>query len=193
MTADPRVDVDRLLHDWQNRALLGLFAYNRAATRCRLWNARLGLLVATLTAVVGTSVFATLHENVSLPARIGVGLLSLLATVLAGVQTYAELPQAITEYEKAARRFGAVRREIEEARLLLNNLDEAEVFALVANLRCGLDRVADESPNAPGRLWEKTRRHVKGAYTRWERQAARLRGLPPPKALQSVAVDLRAP
>jgi hypothetical protein len=172
---------------------LGLFAYNRAATRSHTWNARLGLLVAILTAVVGTSVFATLQEDVSLSARISVGLISLLATVLAGVQVYAKLPEAITEYEKAARRFGAVRREIEEARLRLSSLNEDEVLVLVATLRGRLDQVAEESPNAPGRLWERTRRHVKGEYTWWERLGVRLRGLPPPRALQSVEVNVRAP
>lgn len=178
--ADGRVDA--LLRGWDQRARLALFAYNASANRCLKWHARVGGLAAVLAAVAGTSVFASLGDDVEPAARVAVAVVSLLAAVLSGIQAFARLPQRAEEYERAARRFGAVRREIEQARIFLpSNL--AECQQTLDRLRTGLDDAAEQSGQAAERVWTRTRRHVKGQFTRRERWLNRVRGLPELKPL----------
>jgi hypothetical protein len=181
----PETPTDSLLATWQERALLALFAYNRAANRCRTWNTGIGLVVAVLSAVVGTSVFASFGQSVSTRAKILVGSISLLAAVMSGIQAFAALPQRIDEYEKAARRFGIIRREIEQIRTLT---PASQIENELSRMRAALDAAAEVSPNAPRNIWNKTRRHVKGEYTWWEVLLRRLRGLPVPTSLAASVV-----
>lgn len=174
--------VDALLRDWDQRARLALFAYNGSANRCLKWHARIGGLAAILAAIAGTSVFASLGDDVDPTARVAVAVVSLLASVLAGIQAFAQLPQRAEEYERAARRFGAVRREIEQARLFVPS-DLAECQETLDRLRRALDDAADQSVQASERVWIRMRRHVKGEYTRRERWLNRVRGLPELKPL----------
>lgn len=175
---------EQLLAEWQSRAALALFAYNRAASRCRAWDARLGGLIAVLSAIAGTSVFATLESGFGTAERIAVGLISVTAAVVAGVQAFAALSKRAYEYERAARRFGSLRREIEEARWLLHD-DQASLSARVSVLRTMLDDAARDAPNTPPRIWNRARREMKGEFTRAERLVRRIRGLPPPAVLGS--------
>lgn len=174
--------LDDLLREWQSRASLALYAYNRAATRCRAWDTRLGGLIAILTAIVGTSVFATLQNDVSVGAKIAVGLVSVLAALVAGVQAFATLSKRAFEYERAARSYGAIRREIEEMRLVHRDDPEA-LAACVRTLRSRLDDAAREAPNAPPGIWNRTRNEMKGEFTRLHRWQRAVRGLPPPNKL----------
>jgi hypothetical protein len=139
-------------------------------------------LIAVLSAIVGTSVFATLENDVSTAARIAVGLTSVAAAVVAGVQAFATFSKRAYEYERAARTFAALRREIEEARWLLHG-DPETLTARVPMLRTKLDDAARDAPNAPPRIWNRARREMKGEFTRTERLARGIRGLPPPSVL----------
>lgn len=163
--------------------MLALFSYNRAANRCRNLNTGIGLIVAILSAAVGTSVFASLGQSVSGLIKVIVGAVSLLAAVMSGIQVFAALPQRIEEYEKSARRFGVIRRQIEQTRLSLETVNAIELKAEMDRIRTSLDSAAEASPNAPRKIWEKTRRHVKGEYTWREVGLRRVRGLPTPVAL----------
>jgi hypothetical protein len=184
MTATTESSPEHLLREWQSRAELALFAYNRAASRCRSWDTRLGGLIAVLSAIVGTSVFATLQNDVSVGAKIAVGMISVVAAVVAGVQAFATLSKRAYEYERAARVFGSLRREIEEARSLLRN-DPNMMAARVLELRLMLDDAAKDSPNAPPRIWNRARREMKGEFTGTEHLVRWARGLPPPSTLGS--------
>lgn len=145
-----RVLAEVLLVDWQQRATLALFAYHRAANRCRTWHARVGGAAVILTAVIGTAVFATLQSELSFVPRLVVGAVSVLAAILAGIQTFAAFPQRIEDYEKAARRYSAVRRDIEAVRLSLP-VGADEIKGEVARIRESLDRATADSPNGPRR------------------------------------------
>lgn len=108
-------DVQRLLFGWERRATRALVAFNRAASRCRTWDVLLGGGSALLTAAVGTAVFVSLEHSISMSARIAVGLVSVVAALLAGLKTFAGLPGRTEEYERAARLYGRLCREIEQA------------------------------------------------------------------------------
>jgi hypothetical protein len=175
-------DLDQLLAHWQERALVSIFSFGAASDRCRAWDTRLGGAVAILTAIVGTSIFATVNHEPSTVARIVAGSVAVAAAIAAGIQAFAGLSQRIEDYEKAARRYGAIRREIEQVRVAAadNGVVSDES---VEKIRSLLDAAAEGSPNAPKRIWLKTRRHIRGEFTRWERLSDKFQGLPPREKL----------
>ncbi len=171
-------DPDQLLAHWQERALVAFFAHNSSADRCKAWDTRLGGTVAILTAVVGTSIFATLNKDPSTAAKIGAGVVTVAAAIASGIQAFAGLSKRIEDYQQAARRYGSIRREIEQLRATADKAG-AVPSEEVTRIRNLLDIAADNSPNAPKRIWLKSRRHTRGEFTVWERLGDRLRGLPP--------------
>lgn len=179
MDQDEALSVIRL---WQRRAAVSLYAYNRAANRCRRWETRLGACVAALTALIGTSVFATLREQVGTGARIALGTLSVAAAMMSSVRTFAGLGQRVEQYERAARRYGVVRRRLELAQISLPDSDPA-LMALLESLEADLNAAAENSPNASARIRDRVRREMAGEFPWWTRIASRLRGLPAPSRL----------
>ena len=66
----------------------------RIASRLRTNNLLLGLPVVILTTAVGTSLFATLNQDdVAQGLRIIVGIISVLAAIFAGIQTFMNFAQ----------------------------------------------------------------------------------------------------
>lgn len=171
-----------LLLEWTLRVRLALFTYNRAASNCRTWDSLIGGTATILTAAVGTTLFATLKNDVNTTARITVGAVSILAAILSALGVFAALPKRIEQYEAAARRFGAVRREIEQTLAQISTNVTVDMDRL-DELREGLNLAAESSPNAPRRIWNRTRRHIKGDYTWWERAIRKVAGRHSPRPL----------
>jgi hypothetical protein len=173
-------EADRLLLIWERRSTLAAVAHSRSANRCGNWDTRLGALSVILTAIVGTSVFAALQKSFSTTAKVAVAFLTVGAAVTSAVHTFAGLAERKSSYEVASRRHAAVRRRIESARArLASGAAPNEVWREVEEIRSEMDTVAASNPNASGRIWDRTRRHLKGQFSHWERIVAHLRGLPP--------------
>jgi hypothetical protein len=187
-----RHEVDLLLADWERRSLLAVLAHARSANRCATWNVRLGGLATALTAVVGTSIFATLQEDLSITARVIVGVVTIAAAISTAVTTFAALPARKEAYEQASRRHASVRRSIETVRTRLAAGKQFDVWAEIAELQVALDEAARGMPNASARIWDRTRRQLKGEFTWWEKLWCWARGLPPPRAI-GVPEDVGGP
>lgn len=167
---------DELLADWEQRSLLAVISHARSANRCATWDARLGSGATALTAIVGTSIFATLQDNVSITSRMVVGCLTIAAAVATAVLTFAALPQRKEAYERASRRHASVRRRIEVLRCRLAAGDESDIWTEIALIREELDAAGGGTPNASRRVWDRTRRHLNGDFTWWERVGRRAEG-----------------
>jgi hypothetical protein len=114
-----RKEADVLLHTWERRTVLAVFSHARSANRCAAWDIRLGSASVILTAIVGTSVVATLQTEVDTPVRIGVGVLTVAAAASSAVHVFAGLPDRKAVYEQASRRHAVIRRRIEAVRARL--------------------------------------------------------------------------
>lgn len=171
-----RAEADRLLFEWQQRCLLALLSHARSANRCNAWEAWLGGAGAALTAAVGTGIFASLESDVSLALRIVAGAVAFAAAAAVAVHTFADLPGRARSYERAARPHAANRRRIEVLRARLAAGDEFDVWNQIDEIRVEMDRAAAESPNASGRIWNRTRRELKNELNWWERTRRRLSG-----------------
>jgi hypothetical protein len=105
----------------------------------------LGIPVIALTTLVGTAVFATLQKQPEPWLQITVGLASVLAAVLASLQTFLGYAERAEKHRVAGAKYGALGRELEA---MIGSAERASE-EVVAELRKRLDALALESPNNP--------------------------------------------
>jgi hypothetical protein len=106
---------------------------------------RFGVPVIVLTAVVGTSVFASLERQPQLAIQIAIGLASVVASVLAGLQTFLRYGERADKHRIAGAKYGAVGRELEQ---VLGN-DQPIAESRMDEIRLRLDTLGLESPTVP--------------------------------------------
>jgi len=110
--------------------LLGRAHYLAAARLSRL-NRLLGVPVIVITAVVGTTIFATLDRSPEPQWKILAGLVSLLGAVLSALQTSLGFAQTAERHKAVGTRYRAVRRRLELFELKYSNgIDEGRDKAL---------------------------------------------------------------
>ncbi len=147
---------EELLGAWASRVSAveaGHFAMADHLTRSNL---RLGIPVVVLSTVIGTSVFATLGESVSLPLRILVGFLSVGAAVLASLQTFLRLGERSEKHRVAAALYSALRRDIESV-LATPRKERPDAEPLFEQIKLQLKTYGKESPAIGEREWAKVR------------------------------------
>jgi hypothetical protein len=118
---DPE-NVPELLRAWLLHAHKGRDRHDTAARRFegrRVW---LGATALALSAVVGTSVFASIGQQPGVGVKILVGLLSLSAAVLTALQTFLDYQGRSERHRGAAAKYKAIVREVEQ---ILSTPDEA--------------------------------------------------------------------
>ena len=107
---------------------------------------------------MGTSIFATLQKDqADIRLRIAVGIISVLAAVLASLQTFLRLSERAEKHRAAAVRYGALRRELETAIAKGGPYEDK----LVEGVREKLDSISSDSPEIPARVWTKVEKMLK--------------------------------
>lgn len=142
-----RVEV---LDDWYQRVSVTQRAHYMSADyfgRRRRW---LGIPAAGLSTVVGTAVFATLGKRSEPWIQISVGLGSVLAAVLTGLQTLLGYAERAEKHRIAGAKYGALGRELEVLRA-----SESVSGEQIDALRKQLDVLALESPNNPVAIYRR--------------------------------------
>ncbi len=145
------ISVDQLLADWYQRIRFVQFCHYEAAKLYDRLNYALGIPVIGLSTLVGSSVFSQMGQSIEHWFQVGIGLTSFLAAVLASLQTFFKFSEKSERHRIAAAKYGALRREIEEI-LATHPQPDREV---VNTLRQKLDRLADEAPPIPDRIWSR--------------------------------------
>ena len=146
-----------LLEDWHRRAQESQFAHFGAAnwlSRCHLL---LGVPAVMLSAIVGTTIFATLQEQSNLYLQIVIGLVSLIAASVVALQTFLKLEERAENHRTAGAAYGAIRRQIQQ--ILYSSGGENELD-IVNKIRSRLDDLALESPKVSERIWNKTEKKL---------------------------------
>ena len=148
-------ETERVLMDWYRRARESQFAHYTAASRYAVLARLLGIPSVVLSAVAGTALFATLQkETASFDLRLTLGLISVLAGVLAALQTFLGYGERADRHRAAGSAYGAVRREIEQYHAVPPRTAEA-VEAVMNRLRQRLDAIAERAPDVPDRTWDR--------------------------------------
>jgi hypothetical protein len=144
-----------LLRDWDRRAAASAETHYNHAARLSSRNIHLGVPVVALSTFVGTSVFATLQEDVNTYFRILVGGISVTAAVLASLQTFLRFAERAERHRVAADRWSAIRREIAQMLALhptyLASRGDPQKY--LDGLRRRMDQVAGQAPEMGERLW----------------------------------------
>lgn len=126
------------------------------ADRLTRSNLRLGIPVVILSTVIGTSVFATLEQQVSLPLRIAVGILSVATAAIASLQTFLRLGERSEKHRVAAALYSALRRDIEAA-LATPRKERPDADPMFERIKLQLKTYGKESPAIGEREWARVR------------------------------------
>lgn len=150
-----------LLKDWHNRVAAARSAHYQLASRMRRRNLVVGVPSVVFSAVVGTSLFATLSDaNVPRALRIVIGLVSLLAAVLAALQTFFGFSERAERHVIAADWYSAVRRRLDLLIALPKNERDPPKKCL-DEIRKEMSRIGQQAPEIGQALWLKWARKYK--------------------------------
>jgi hypothetical protein len=151
--------VEELVLRWTKRVRESQFSHYDAAEVLGRWHGRLGLPVVVLSAVVGTSLFASLAASdptTSVVVRVIAGAVSLAAAALGSVQTFLKYSEKAEKHRSAAARYGAIRRELElmvaSKRFGDDQLEE---------VRKAIDSLSAEAPEVPKYIFARTEAYLK--------------------------------
>jgi hypothetical protein len=149
----------RLLLKWSERARANQLQHWEAARYYDSANLALGGPAAVLSAVVGTTVFATLDKQVDFKVQLAVGATSVLAAILVALQTFLRLSEKAEKHRGTAAAYSSVRRKI-EVTLSLRDGSQEPLTRTVEEVLRELDNLAESAPTVPRHIWRKTKREL---------------------------------
>ena len=147
--------MDQLLREWRNRVYAAQAGYYEMAERLRRRNYWLGIPVVIVSSMVGTAVFADWGNDATY--KWWVGSVSILAAVLASLQTFLKFGENANLHGVAADWFAAIRRDIEEIQALPPHLRGNPKTCLDA-IRHEINRAGQKSPELSEALWRRMAR-----------------------------------
>lgn len=140
-------DIGELLLKWLRRIKKAHIAHTRSATYFERLNFILGISVIIFSTFAGTSLLAT-----DPALKIMASIASILAAILAGLQTFLRLSERAEKHRIAGSKFGGLRREIEQELAFLS--DDKDSAAFVESIRIRWENLTEGSPTAPQGLWD---------------------------------------
>jgi hypothetical protein len=147
-------DLERLLEDWRTRAWAAQIGHYRIASRLRTHNLWLGLPVVIFTTAVGTTLFATLNQpDLDTWGRVVVGSISVLAAILAGIQTFMNFGQRADQHVIAADWYASIRRKIEQQLNTPRN-GRSDPRKFMDEVRSDMNNVGSQSPEIGDKMWK---------------------------------------
>jgi hypothetical protein len=152
-----------MLENWYHRVRESQLSHYEAANIFESMNYWLGIPSIILSTILGTSIFATLGKSVDIIVQILFGLVSVIAAVLTGLQTFLRFSERSEKHRTIAARYGSLRRQIEE----LLSLEDSITKEVITPLRESIDRLAEEAPNIPERIWVITKKNLSTNSTRF--------------------------
>jgi hypothetical protein len=144
--------VAHLLEDWHKRAYAAQAAHYASADLFRLLNYCVGVPAVVFASIVGTAIFADLAND--RPRALVVGTVSILAAVLAALQTFLRFSERAAQHATAADWYSAIRRGIEQT-LHLPIESRGRAKECLDEIRKEMNRVTQDSPELSIRLWKR--------------------------------------
>ena len=152
--------VEQLLDNWHKRVYAAQSAHYASADVFRLLNYVVGIPAVVFSSIVGTAVFVGLEHDS--PRTLIVAGASILAAVLAGLQTFLRFPERASRHATAADWYSAIRRDIEEI-LHLPVEDRGTPKDCLDEVRKEMNRAAQDSPELSARQWRRQAQRFKVA------------------------------
>lgn len=149
-----------LLTDWFRRARESQYIHYE----CGVWFSRLNYLLGipaiVLSTAVGTAVFASLETSATGTQKIIVGLISIVAAVLASLQTFLRFSERAEAHRSTGSGYGAIRRSLEYLKTFPPG-DEDGLMGAFEEVKEQMDALAKEAPEVPSRMKKKLDKEVK--------------------------------
>jgi hypothetical protein len=143
-------------HFRNHRVQLAHYESARRFERLHLW---LGLPAIAFSTLVGTTVFATLSKTTDLMVQVTIGLLSVLAAVLMGLQTFLKYSELAEKHRMAGAKFANLKHRIELLATLPPTTD-SELREALAAIEESWSKLREESPTLPTQVWRHIERTV---------------------------------
>ena len=102
------------INEWHSRIRRKHFAHSVAAAKYDQLNRYFGLTATAMSAIVGTSIFATLLKSPSLYLKIIVGIVSITAAVLTSLLSFLNYSILTEKHQTTAKEYGDLRRMVEK-------------------------------------------------------------------------------
>lgn len=153
-------EVETLLTDWFRRVRESQYIHYE----CGVWfgslNYLLGIPAIILSTAVGTAVFASLETSVTGTQKILIGLISIVAAVLASLQTFLRFSERAEAHRSTGSGYGAIRRSLEYLKTFPPS-DEDGLKRVFNEVKEQMDALAKEAPEVPSRMKKKLDNEVK--------------------------------
>ena len=129
----------------------GLRTLSRAnfsmASRYGWWNALVGACVVVFSGAAGSTVLANLGKS-DPELQLKIGLVSIVATILASLQTFFKFSELSNRHKAAAVKYGGLRTEVQV--LLASDLPKvADLDQKIESIRTRWQSIDQEAPTAP--------------------------------------------
>ena len=136
---------------------VGARGHHLAAVHKSRLNQYLGIPVALISAIIGTTVFATLELNPDTVWRIIVGVVLMFSAVLSTLQTRLNYAGAAGRHKTAEIRYNAVRRRLEvfELRCADPGTDRESALSALEKILTDLEKLAEDLPAIPDAMWNR--------------------------------------
>jgi len=145
-------EVMKLLNDWHKRVYAAQSAHYASADWFRRCNYLIGVPAIIFSSIVGTAIFAGLEKDS--PRTLWVASASILAAVLAGLQTFLRFSERASHHATAAVWYSAIRRDIEQI-LHLPAEYRGNAKDRLDEVRKEMNRAAQDSPELSVRFWKR--------------------------------------
>ena len=147
------MDPTEVLTEWLHGIRIDHVTHSRAAAWCTRMGRILGIPVVVFAVVVGTTIFATLTESPNVSLRVAAGLLSMLAAVLSGVQTFLDYSGRAQQHHQAAVGYSRLRKEVEEFLSFDSQPDDQKQF--MQETRAKWDALKESSLDVSQAIYDK--------------------------------------
>lgn len=142
-----------LLHKWYIRIRAAQTGHYRQSQQYRKLHLFLGIPVVVLSAIVGTTVFATLNnDSTSTVVKIILGSTSMLTAALASLQTFLNYDSLSEKHLSAATKLSSIKKEIEEKTITLTK--DEDLTAFIEQVRTRWTSVTEEYPQISDKIWK---------------------------------------
>lgn len=147
---------DQLLAEWRKSIVENQSMHYQSASYFENWGRSFGILVIIMTTVVGSTIFATMDKEENETTKIILGLVSLTAAMLSGMQTFLGHKERAEKHRSAGAQLGVLLRGIDLMRSLpFESRDGAKEF--MVSIKDEWDTISTNLPVVPSRIYNSIR------------------------------------
>lgn len=144
-------DQNVLLLDWFRRARESQFTHSESSIHFEMRNFYLGITTTILGIIVGSSVFISFDANSTGLIKAVLGICSILAGIIAGLNTFCGYAQRAEKHKSAAAGYSSIRRRLE--RIKTTPQDYLDSFDKeLEMIQSELDNLASSTPSVPNKI-----------------------------------------